>query len=275
MANALILSDVFPIDPDAAAGLAALSDAGVQPLLVSVPGDVERPETAQALPLVAPRTDLRAAPDADAAPEAEGRVDVDRRLDALAEAAGRAGVPLRSMFFVAADPSALAVADAAGCRPVLILGDRLLSDVLGPIEPADKGFAVARDLTTAAAYIVDELAQTEALGAFPYDPHLQHEERARPPALSQRDLVRVFLLVTVAGLAVSLALAFFLRELYENVGVPGPLQRPAYVLTLQFLPEWARGLLFLGLGAGLGAWLSRMLARAWPGRPGALVGPRG
>ncbi|MBK6769777.1 MAG: hypothetical protein IPG72_12340 [Ardenticatenales bacterium] len=262
MANALILSDVFQIDPEAAAGLAALSDAGVQPLFVSVPGDGERPETALALLLVAPRLDLRAASDAPRA------ADIDDRLDALAEAAGRAGVPLRSMFFVAADPSALAVADAAGCRAVLVLGDRMLSDVLGPSEPDDKGFAVARDLRTAAAYIVDELAQTEALGAFPYDPHLQHEERARPPALTQRELVRVFVLVTVAGLAVSLALAFFLRELYENVGVPGPLQRPAFLLTLQFLPEWARGLLFLGLGAGLGAWLSRMLARAWPRRAG-------
>ena len=76
----------------------------------------------------------------------------------------------------------------------------------------------------------------------------------------------MFSLVTVAGLAVSLAAAFFLRSLYENVGVPGPLQRPAYLITLQFLPEWARGLLFLAIGVGLGALLTRRIGRIWPGR---------
>ena len=78
--------------------------------------------------------------------------------------------------------------------------------------------------------------------------------------------MRVFGLVTVAGLATALALAFFLRELYENIGVPGPLQRPAYLITLQFLPEWARGLLFLALGTGIGALLTRTIGRAWPRR---------
>lgn len=262
MANALILADVFHSDPDAAAGLGALIEGGVLPLLVSVPGDAERPEAAHALSVVAPRVDLRVAT------EAEAEADPDGRLDALAEAAGRAGVPLRATFFIAADASALAVADAAGCRPILIMGDRRLTDILGPSEPFDKGFAAARDLRTAAGYVIEELAQTEALGAFRYDPHLQHEERARPPTLTQRELVRVFVLVTVAGLAISLALAFFLRALYENVGVPGPLQRSAYLLTLQFLPEYARGLLFLALGAGLGALLTRMLGRVWALRGG-------
>lgn len=262
MPNALILADVFQTDPTAAAaGLAALAEAGIRGVLVSVPGEAERPDVAHALPIVAPRLDLRR-------PEAEAATDADAaaRLGALADAAGRIGVPLRATFFVAADPTALAVADAAGCRPILILGDRGLADVLGPTEPADKGFAVATDLRTAVGYLVDELAQTAELGAFPYDPHLQHEERARPPTLSRRDLASVFVLVTVAGLAVSLALAFFLRSLYENVGVPGPLQRPAYLLTLQFLPEWARGVLFLAIGVGLGALLTRTLGRIWPGR---------
>lgn len=265
MANALILADVFHTDPTAAAGLAALAEAGIKGMLVTVPGDAERPEAAHALPIVAPKVDLRLPDGATADADANGAA-TEARLDALADAAGRIGVPLRATFFAAADPTALAVADAAGCRPVLILGDRRLSDVLGPMEPADKGFAVAADLRTAVGYLIDELAQTEALGAFPYDPHLRYEERARPPALSQRDLARVFVLVTVAGLAVSLAVAFFLRSLYENVGVPGPLQRSAYLLTLQFLPEWARGLLFLAIGVGLGALLTRMLSRTWPGR---------
>lgn len=264
MPNALILADVFQTDPTAAAGLAALAEAGIKGVLVSVPGDVERPEVAHALPIVAPRLDLRRS--AAAGADAGADPDAPARLGALADAAGRIGLPLRATFFIAADPTALAVADAAGCRPILILGERRLADVLGPNEPADKGFAVAADLRTAVGYLVDELAQTAAMGAFPYDPHLQHEERARPPMLSRGDLARVFVLVTVAGLAVSLALAFFLRSLYENVGVPGPLQRPAFLLTLQFLPEWARGLLFLAIGVGLGALLTRMLGRIWPGR---------
>lgn len=258
MTHALVLTDVFAVDPRAADGLAVLAEAGVQAHFVSVPTEPERPEAAAALPVVAPRADVRIVP--------EGEAWTDDRLDALADAAGRVGVPLRSTYFVAADPAALEVADAAGCRPVLVLGARRLTDVLGPVEPADKGFAAAPDLATAAAFIADEMAQTAALGAFPYDPHLQHEERARPPALSQRDVVRVFGLVTVAGLATALAVAFFLRELYENVGVPGPLQRPAYLITLQFLPEWARGLLFLAVGIGLGVFLTRSIGRAWPRR---------
>ncbi len=62
-------------------------------------------------------------------------------------------------------------------------------------------------------------------------------------------------------LLIALGVAYWLAELYRTVPVPAI----AYWLTLQFINQWVRGLLFLLVGAGLAWWgwqgLSRSVVR--------------
>ncbi|MEX2229671.1 MAG: gluconeogenesis factor YvcK family protein [Dehalococcoidia bacterium] len=68
------------------------------------------------------------------------------------------------------------------------------------------------------------------------------------------------LLISIA--IMGLGFAYFLRELYETYTFPAW----AYYVTLQFMPRWARGVLFISLASGLGVFsgwrLNRSLAEA-------------
>jgi uncharacterized cofD-like protein len=67
--------------------------------------------------------------------------------------------------------------------------------------------------------------------------------------------VKRWVAVALVGLmALALAGALALRQLYRDVDVEGPVQAAIYVVTLQFLPYWVRAVVLLGLGIGLFAY---------------------
>ena len=60
---------------------------------------------------------------------------------------------------------------------------------------------------------------------------------------------------TVAGVAVALGIAFLLQDIYQTYRFPAI----SYYLTLQFIPQWLRGFLFILLGVGIGVMVSRLV----------------
>jgi uncharacterized cofD-like protein len=75
--------------------------------------------------------------------------------------------------------------------------------------------------------------------------------------------VKRWLGVAFVGLmALALAGALALRQLYREVDVDGPVQALIYVLTLQFLPYWVRAAALLGLGVSLFGYGSYRVVRA-------------
>ena len=209
---------------DADAVLHAFAEAGLSPVMVAEPAG--------------------AAPGGDAS---------GRRLLSAAQAAAAAP---SATFVVTADWAEATAADSAGFRPVLVLGDESLQAVLGPVEPGAKHVAMAPDLASAVRYVACEAATADAIGPFPFA--APADSRVAPARLpSQRDLARFFGLVVLAGTAVALGIAYFLRELYESWRIPANAQRIAFLATLQFLPEWARGLLFVLIGIALGVLATR------------------
>jgi uncharacterized cofD-like protein len=82
--------------------------------------------------------------------------------------------------------------------------------------------------------------------------------------------VKRWLLVVFAGeLLVALFGAFVLKQFYSGAHVGGPLEGAVYVLTLQFLPYWTRGVILgsLGLAVFLLGSLRLMRALTEPLRP--------
>jgi uncharacterized cofD-like protein len=75
--------------------------------------------------------------------------------------------------------------------------------------------------------------------------------------------VKRWLGVAFVGLmALALAGALAIRQLYREVDVDGPVQALIYVLTLQFLPYWVRAAALLGLGVFLFGYGSYRVVRA-------------
>lgn len=75
--------------------------------------------------------------------------------------------------------------------------------------------------------------------------------------------VKRWLLVVFLGeLGLALALALFLRQVYRDIEVEGPLQAILSLLTLQFLPHVARGAILAGIGTGLFVYGSLRLIQA-------------
>ena len=184
MQTVLIAPSVLGHADDAEAVIEAFSGAGLSPVLVDGrDGVAVRPGDA-----------------------------VRRRLMAAAETAV---VAPADAFVVTADWAEATEADAAGFRPVFVLGDQSLQAVLGPSEPDAKHVATALDLAAAVRYVTVEAAGQAALGPFPFAAHGESPVApARVP--SQRDLARFFGLVVLAGTAVALGIAYMLRELYES-----------------------------------------------------------
>jgi hypothetical protein len=186
----------------------------------------------------------------------------DDQAQLLDEAAAKANAMLGESFFVCREATDLARGVGAGCRPVLVLGERSLDEVLGPGEPLHKEMAAALDLATAAHYMVEEAAQAQVLGPFPFGAQPVREERPARSPLSSGDMLKILALVVATGLAIALGLAYLLQEIYQRVTFP-PI---AYWLTLQFIPQTWRGLLFLLIGATTGLLLPRLLASVDPRR---------
>lgn len=214
------------------------------------------------------------APDREALPErsaglssvvllgAEGRPGCWSDGDGLlSRAAARCDVPLGDAFFVCREADDLTFAAEAGCRPVLVLCGRSLDEVFGPAEPPQKEAAGAPDLETAVRYVLEETNQEAAVGPFPYAERVSVEGHVQTLVPSGRDLAAVFALVMLAGLAIALGIAYLLQEVYQRASLPDVF----YYLTLQFIPQTWRGVLFLVIGTAAGLlvrpYLSRLTGR--------------
>ncbi|MFQ6057996.1 MAG: HAD hydrolase-like protein [Anaerolineae bacterium] len=176
----------------------------------------------------------------------------------LQEAAARLNLRLSECYLVCDAPTDVALAYALGCRPFLVLGERTIDELYGDQEPPYKDFPMARDLTTALAYILHEEEIARRLGPFPRVPPPLPEERMGPavPAIRASDLGRWLFVLVLAGLWLSLGMAYILVNIYRVQ----PLPEIFYYLTLQFIPRLYRGLLFLASGTTLGVFAFRRLA---------------
>lgn len=176
----------------------------------------------------------------------------------LREAASRFDLRLEECYLVCDAPADVALAYALGCRPFLVLGERTISELYGDQEPPYKDFPVARDLATALSYLLHEEEITRQLGPFPRVPPALAEERAGPamPTITARDMGRWLIVLVLAGLWLSLGIAYILVNIYRVQ----PLPEIFYYLTLQFIPRLYRGLLFLVSGAVLAVLAFRQLA---------------
>jgi hypothetical protein len=150
-------------------------------------------------------------------------------------------------FMICREVGDVSRAAAAGCRPVIVLAGRSLDEVFGAGEPDVKAAICAPTFATATDYILQEAALDTELGAFPFAHGSTLDEKARAAAPSRRDITRLMAAVVVAGVAVSLGIAYILQELYQMGSFP----EPFYYLTLQFIPQYVRGALFLAIGAAV------------------------
>lgn len=253
MRAAFLTADVLAAEPNAAAALRTLHDSGLSPVIL-LPHPLAEGE----------RLDLGGFPHVACPPdepECWGR-----QPDLFLDAATEAGVAVGEAFLVCREADDVAKAATAGCRPVLVLSSRNLDAVYGPAESEHKEAATAIDLEAAVRYMCMEAEQERALGPFAFAPHPVLDEVPRPN-LSSGDITRIFLLVTVAGVALSLGIAYLLAELYRTIRLDGSLGELARLVTLQWIPQTWRGVLFMVLGVAVGLAVPRALARMRARRP--------
>ncbi len=237
------MSEVIESDPEAPAALAHLAEEGITPIVLVAS------KAGMNASLAASIADFRTVASTDGADADDD--DGSARLIAAA----RAGIELGGTHLLVSQISVARRAAESGCRPIIVIGERTLDEALGPGEPEAKHAGAAPDMETAVRYVSEELAQLDALGPFPHGPHHIVAEAAGTLP-SGADLFKFYGLVILAGTAVALGIAYFLRELYEEMTLPSI----AWYVTLQFLPEWVRGLLFIAVGIGIGVAASRVIS---------------
>ena len=175
---------------------------------------------------------------------------------------------LDESYLIADDQDDVAMAYHAGVRPILLLGERTLRDVLGD-RPTHKDYPIAPNLTTAVQYVqveedihqllgrsrleapppptADELlANVEALPRIEATSRLAHglEANLIRARAQLSDLVRWMSFFVLGAVGLSLGVAYLLTHLYRIQAFP----EYAYYLTLQFIPRPVRGALFIGIG---------------------------
>ncbi len=197
----------------------------------------------------------------------------------LDSAAGH-GIRLDESYLLCHDLHDVSMAHIAGCRSILILGDRSIGDAYGAAHPAYKDFPIALSLRQALDYILEEDQSVSEIGPPPrIYPSLPLEDTAaKPPAPewlrwlpaisglhSARSnggelrkllpliphMTRWLAIMSVGLIGVSLGVAYLLITLYRTQ----PFPEIVWYLTLQFIPRPARGLLFILVG-GLAIWLA-------------------
>ena len=193
--------------------------------------------------------------------------DADAETLGFAERLGlqlaKAGTAPSEAFLICRSLEAAIVGEELGCRSVLVLDDRELDEVMGPAEPAIKAIAIAPTLQEAIHFIAEEARASRELGPFPYGA-ASSAAPTSPLMPTARDLAKLFGLTAASGVAVALGAAYLLQELYQSLEFP-PI---FYYLTLQFIPQTLRGLIFLLLGATIGLLAPRLERRIREGRAG-------
>jgi hypothetical protein len=234
----LITATALSDEEGCADALGKLRDAGLAPVLLGHPNPPDAGAFADT-----PRLRLSEPPEqGTAAP--------------ILQAAALGGASPSEAFMICDDLATGLAAEALGSRSILVLGGRPLDAVLGPGEPANKALATAPTLLDALRYVREEHSLNQKLGGFPYGGQHPLETGRSISGPSGPDLAKIFGLSVVAGLAVALGIAYLLQEVYDTLRFP----RVFYYLTLQFIPQTLRGLLFLLIGTGAGLLLPRLLS---------------
>lgn len=182
--------------------------------------------------------------------------------------ATRFAIDLASSYLIGDCVGDVATAKSAGVRPILVLGDRTVEQVLGTAE-LQKDFAVAPDLPRAAEFITVEREIAATVGAprgqaveIPVEfgveagngnlplvvalsPEArQSQARRTGTRLQLGDITRWLVFLTVGGLGLSLGIAYLMTHLYRVQAFPSYV----YYLTLQFISRPVRGAIFMAIG---------------------------
>jgi len=179
----------------------------------------------------------------------------------------------------------IVTAYAAGVRPLLVLCQRTIGEVLGNL-PDRKDFPIATDLTQAVNYIAVEedisrqlgrprsaaqpvppdevlLADPEALPIMSVTSALGQSQRARiaHSRAQLRDIARWLSFFVVGAVGLSLGIAYLLTHFYRIQPFPDYV----YWITLQFIPRALRGVIFISWGIGVILLALRSLYRSTTG----------
>lgn len=185
-------------------------------------------------------------------------------------AAAEFNLRLNECYVLADAEQDICAACAVGARPLLVLCQRSIGEVLGDL-PRYKSFPIATDLTRAVSYIAVEEEINRQLGhprseaiALPGNEVLYAQPAALPTlqvtsALAQglqarmrkarvqlRDMGRWLTFLVLGAVGLSLGIAYMLTHLYRSQ----PFPEFVYWITLQFIPRPVRGALFIAWGAG-------------------------
>lgn len=186
----------------------------------------------------------------------------------LYAAAARLDLRLDECYLLCDQASDVLLAYRVGCRPMLILDGHGIGDLYDGHQPEPSDFPIARDFSAAVQYVLTEeqankewghvrlpaprpqLEEVSSASEIPeFSPTLQLFSAVPgvkgfllaglPPMTGS---VRRWLLVLiVGGVWVSLGIAYLLTQLYRVQ----PFPEFVYYLTLQFIPRWVRGALFI------------------------------
>jgi len=184
---------------------------------------------------------------------------------------------LNDCYVLCDTASHIQVTYETGARPLLILSDRTIGGIFGD-SVARKDIAIATDLGTAVSYVEVEETITRQLGhprvqsVAPPDRSVEGDPKALPTirvtsslahgvqtrlSRSQaqlRDIGRWLTFFVLGAVGLSLGIAYMLTHLYRVQPFPDFI----YYVTLQFIPRFLRGVLFIvwGLGVIFIAWRS-------------------
>jgi D-glycero-D-manno-heptose 1,7-bisphosphate phosphatase len=197
-------------------------------------------------------------------------------------AASQFNLQLAECYALADAPRDVVTAYAAGVRPLMVLCQRTIGQVLGN-QPERKDFPIAMDLTQAVSYIGVEEDISQQLGRprspslpVPSDEVLFAEPGAVPlitvsSAVGQsqrarvtrsraqlRDIARWLTFFVLGAVGLSLGIAYLLTHFYRIQPFPDYV----YWVTLQFIPRALRGIIFIAWGIGVIALALRSLYRS-------------
>lgn len=209
----------------------------------------------------------------------------------LYAAAARLDLRLDECYLLCDQASDVLLAYRAECRPMLILDDRGIGDLYDGHQPEPSDFPIARDFPAAAQYVLTEEEANEEWGRVRHPAPRPQVEEALPageipefsptlqlfspvPGLKGFFLAglpqvsrsaRQWLVVFILGAVwLSLGIAYLLTHLYRVQ----PFPEFVYYLTLQFIPRWVRGALFILGGVVVVAVSLRAFLRLFPSNGG-------